>query len=92
MKNLNLKNLNYFKKNMSYTLSEIQINSLHDFYENIRESHKIRQYTFDEILYKIHSTVPIKYNYRYIWQFKRAKGIELNIITNQWRFHGLGFH
>lgn len=77
---------------MSYTLSEIQINSLYDFYENISESSKIRLFTLNEILDKINSTIPTKCNDRYIWSLKRAKGLELNIITNQWRFHGLGFH
>lgn len=49
-----------------YTLSEIQINSLHDFYENKNESHRIRFYTFDELLDKINSTVPTKCNYIYL--------------------------
>lgn len=75
-----------------YTLSEIQINSLHDFYENKNESHRIRFYTFDELLDKINSTVPTKCNYIYTWALRRAKGVELNMMTNQWRFTGLGFH
>lgn len=77
---------------MVCSLTQIQLNSLHNFHESVEGRARFKMYSFDEIVDKITSTEPIKTNCGYIWVIKRAKGIELNVETSEWKFHGLGFH
>lgn len=76
---------------MNYNLSQKQIDTLNNFYDS-EESQKLKIYSIDEIVNKINSFKPINAGRRLIWNFKRTKGIELNMETNEWKFHGGGFH
>lgn len=76
---------------MNYNLSQEQIDTLNNFYES-EESQKLKIYSLDEIIDKLNSFKPIDAGKRLIWNLKKAKGIELNMETNKWKFHGGGFN